>query len=430
MGTKSDSMTARLELPGKTLELPIVVGTEGEHAIDIRSLRKETGYITLDPGYSNTGSCQSEITFIDGEKGVLRHLGYPVEQIAENMTFVETALLLIKGAPPTLEEKNLFSAKLTNNAALHEGLRHHFDGFPPGAHPMAVLSAMINATSCYHPDLLEIGDEEHMLDVAAKLLSKVRTIAAYTYKTSRGEPLMYPDPNRTYCSNFLHMMFSSPYDEYDPPRPVINALKTFLILHADHEQNCSTATARMVGSSGANLFASVAAAVCALWGPLHGGANTGVIKMLQGIEKGDETVTSYVEKVKRKEELLWGFGHAVYKSFDPRVKLLRKSVNDLLEALETTDPLLDIARELSEVARSDEYFIERKLYPNVDFYSGILLRSIGIPVDMFTVMFAIGRMPGWIAQWAEGWRGRARLHRPRQVYMGEVKRDFVPIHQR
>ncbi len=423
-------MTARLELPEQTIDLPIVMGTQNERAIDIRALRRETGYITLDPGFSNTGSCRSTITFIDGERGILRYRGYPIEQIAERCTFTETCLLLLDGEAPSLERIDLFSTMLTGHALLHEGLRHHFEGFPPDAHPMAILSAMINAVSCYHPELLILGDEDHFLDAAAMLLSKVRTIAAFSYKKSRGEPIVYPDPNREYCNNFLHMMFSLPYAEFEPSTSVSRALRLFFILHADHEQNCSTSTARMVGSSGANLFASVAAAVCSLWGPLHGGANQRVIQMLEHIHGGGDTVEGLVEKVKSKEELLWGFGHAVYKNFDPRVALLHDAVKDVLEELSVKDPLVDIAAELQEVARSDEYFIERNLYPNVDFYSGILLRALRIPTDMYTVMFAIGRMPGWIAQWAEGWREHARLNRPRQIFDGRTERDFVPVKKR
>jgi citrate synthase len=426
----SAQAVARLELPEKTLDLPIVKGTEGELALDISELRTTTGYITLDPGFSNTGSCTSTITFIDGEQGILRYRGYPIEQVANNTSFSETALLLLNGTTPNLVQTEEFSRLLTDKAMLHEGLRHHFEGFPPDAHPMAILSAMINATGCYHPELLRTGDEDHLLAASASLLSKVRTIAAFSYKKSRGEPIIYPDPARDYCNNFLHMMFSLPYAEYDPTTAVVRALRLFLILHADHEQNCSTATARMVGSAGANLFASVAAAVCALWGPLHGGANTAVINMLRRIHEGGDTVAAMVERVKRKEDLLWGFGHAVYKNFDPRVNLLRQAAKDLLEEQSATDPLLDIAYELERVALEDSYFAERRLYPNVDFYSGILLRAIGIPVNMFTVMFAIGRMPGWIAQWAEAWRNRVRLHRPRQIYVGPEQRSFVPIGQR
>ncbi|MBW2263074.1 MAG: citrate synthase [Deltaproteobacteria bacterium] len=422
--------TASIDLMGETVELPIVEGSEGERAIDIRTLRKRTGYITLDDGYTNTGSCESAITFVNGEDGILRYGGYPIEQIARSTTFPEVALLLLQGAPPPARELKRFSQKLTEHAMLHEGLRHHFVGFPPEAHPMAILSAMINSVSCYHPDLLRIGDEEHLLDAAAKLLSKVRTIAAFSYKKSLGEPMIYPDAERGYVSNFLHMMFSKPYTEYEPSDEEVRAIQLFFILHADHEQNCSTATARMVGSSGANLFASVAAAVCALWGPLHGGANTNVIKMLEKIHEGGDSLSATIDRVKRKEELLWGFGHRVYKSSDPRVKLLRKACHDVFQAKGISDPLLDIAQELEQIAVKDDYFVERKLYPNVDFYSGILLRAIGIPLNMYTVMFAIGRMPGWIANWAESWRHGSRIHRPRQIYTGSTERDFVPIDRR
>jgi len=419
-----DRPTASLHLPNATLELPILTGTENEKAIDITQLRSKTGFITYDPAYSNTGSCSSEITFIDGEKGILRYCGYPIEQIAKEMSFSRTALLLIKGHIPNREESRTFTQLLTEHALLHEGLRHHFEGFPPDAPPMAILSAMINAISCYDVELLRIGDEEHLLRAAAKLMSKVRTIAAFSYKKNRGEPIIYPDPNREYCNNFLHMMFSLPYAEYEPPQSVVDALRTFLILHADHEQNCSTSTARMVGSSGANLFASTAAAVCALWGPLHGGANTRVIQMLQRIHEGGETIDKVIERVKKKEELLWGFGHAIYKTYDPRCEMLRHAVKGLLKDFNRTDPLQDIAYQLERVAREDDYFVERNLYPNVDFYSGLLLRAIGIPVNMFTVMFAIGRMPGWIAHWAEANRTRTRLHRPRQLYLGPTRREL------
>jgi citrate synthase len=422
---------ARLELPDRIVELDVLEGTEKERAIDIRKLRGQTGYITLDDGFTNTGSCTSDITFIDGEKGILRYRGFPIEQIAKHMSFSETALLLIGGTPPTARELAKFSGLLTEHALLHEGLRHHFEGFPPDAHPMAILSAMINSASCYHPDLLQTGDEEQFLVTASKLLSKVRTIAAFSYKMNRGEPIVYPDPGREYCSNFLHMMFSMPYKDYDPPKAVVNAMRLFFILHADHEQNCSTSTARMVGSSGANLFASVSAAVCALWGPLHGGANMRVIQMLQRIRDGEQTVDDLIGKVKKREDLMWGFGHRVYKNFDPRTSILKEACDELLESQGVPDPLLDIARELEEIAVKDEFFIERKLYPNVDFYSGILLRSIGIPLNMYTVMFAIGRMPGWIAHWAEAWRsGDTRISRPRQIYTGDGLRDFIPMDRR
>jgi len=428
--TPADHGIAQIQLPDQTIELPLVEGSEHELAIDIRTLRAKTGCITLDDGYTNTGSCASNITFIDGEQGVLRYRGFPIEEIARHTSFPETAYLLIQGQPATARQLKRFSDKLTEQAMLHEGLRHHFEGFPPDAHPMAILSAMINSVSCYHPELLEIGDEEHVLDAAAKLLSKVRTIAAFTYKKSRGEPIVYPDPNRDYCNNFLHMMFSVPYAEYEPSDPVVRAMRIFFILHADHEQNCSTSTARMVGSSGANLFASVSAAVCALWGPLHGGANMRVIQMLEKINSGEEGVGDIIARVKNKQAIMWGFGHRVYKNFDPRTKILKEACNDLLETLGKQDPLLGIARELEDVALNDEYFVERKLYPNVDFYSGLLLRSIGIPLNMFTVMFAIGRMPGWIAHWTERWRSGSRINRPRQIYTGPKLRSFVPIDRR
>jgi citrate synthase len=422
--------SVKLEYEGRCVELPMVEGSEGERALDIRRLRAETGWITLDDAYTNTGSCTSAITFIDGERGILQYRGYPIEQIATQMTFPETALLLLQGEAPSLRQREEFSSLLTQHAMLHEGLRHHFEGFPPSAHPMAILSAMINSVSCYHPELLEIGGEDHLMEAAAKLLSKVRTIAAFTYKKCQGCPIVYPNPNLDYVSNFLHMMFSLPYKPCEPLPEVVSALRQFFVLHADHEQNCSTSTARMVGSSGANLFASVSAAVCALWGRFHGGANMRVVQMLQAVASGEDTVDSLVEKAKRHEVRLWGFGHRVYKNFDPRATILKKACDDTLHALGKTDALLDIARQLEERATHDEYFLERNLYPNVDFYSGILLRAIGIPLEMYTVLFAIGRMPGWIANWAESWRSNARISRPRQVYTGPTPRHFVPVNER
>ncbi len=436
MSTNSDvsspTQTARLELPGKDpVQLPVEVGTENEHAVDISKLRSQTGYITLDNGYGNTGSCRSDITYIDGEKGILRHRGYAIEDLAASTTFIETAYMLIWGELPTADQLETMRRLLTEHELLHEGLRHHFEGFPPYGHPMAMLSAMINACSCYHPELLELEDEHHFEEATAKLLSKVRTIAAFSYRKSLGLPIVYPDPKRSYCNNFLHMMFSLPHVPYEPTREEVRALSLFLILHADHEQNCSTATVRMVGSSKANLFASVAAGVCALWGPLHGGANMRVIEMLENINAGDQSVDQVVEQVKKKEYLLWGFGHRVYKNFDPRALILKDAVDKLLEAKGIEDPLLDIAKQLESVATHDDYFLERKLYPNVDFYSGILLRAIGIPVNMFTVMFAIGRMPGWIANWYEVHKDpNGRIYRPRQVYTGPAKRPYVPLEER
>ncbi len=425
--------TAKIELPDHSLDLPVIVGTEQERAIDIAALRKETGYITLDEGYVNTGSCQSSITFIDGEKGILRYRGYPIEELAENSNFLEVAWMLIFGELPTARQLEAFERNVIRNAMLHQDMRHHFEGFPTTAHPMAVLSSMINACSCYHPELLEMDRIEELFpDLAAKLISKVATIAAFSYKKSVGQPQRYPDPNLPYCQMFLHCMFSVPYQRYEPEPEVVRALDLFLMLHADHEQNCSTSTARMVGSSGANLFASMAAAVCALWGPLHGGANQRCIEMLQQIHDDPElTVKKVVERVKRKEFRLMGFGHRVYKNFDPRAKILKHACDDLLEKLGKQDALLDIAEELEDVATNDDYFLERSLYPNVDFYSGIVLRALGIPVEMFTVMFAIGRMPGWIANWYEQHANpNKRISRPRQVYTGPTKRSYVPVDKR
>jgi citrate synthase len=423
--------TATLSLPDQQVELNIVEGTEAERGVDISSLRSDTGYITLDNGFANTGSCRSAITFIDGEQGILRYRGYPIEQLAESSTFIEVCWLLMYGELPSREQLSRFSDMLTEHELLHEGLRHHFEGFPPYGHPMAMLSSMINACSCYHPELLEIDDDDTFMESAAKLISKVRTIAAFSYKKSVGQRIEYPNPELSYCRNFLHMMFSIPHAAYKPEPEEIRALSLFLILHADHEQNCSTSTVRMVSSSGANLFASVAAGVCALWGPLHGGANMAVIDMLERIAEGGETVKTIVEKVKKKEFRLMGFGHRVYKNFDPRARILKKACDDLLNKLGIEDSLLDIAKELEDIATHDEYFLERKLYPNVDFYSGIVLRAIGLPLNMFTVMFAMGRMPGWIANWREAWKDPAgRISRPRQVYTGSNEREYLPIDQR
>ncbi len=424
---------AELKLPDGSIELPVVVGTENEHAVDITKLRSSTGYITLDSGYGNTGSCTSEICFINGEEGILRYRGYPIEQLAEKSTFVETAYLLIYGELPTADQLKAFSQSLTEHEMLHEGLSKAFEGFPPYGHPMAMLSAMINACSCYHPDLLEMTSEAHFATAAAKLISKVRSIAAYTYKHSIGQPYIQPDPNRKYCSNFLHMMFSLPNAIYEADPDVVQALNQILILHAEHEQNCSTSTVRMVGSAKANLFASIASGVCALWGPLHGGANVAVLDMLEELQASGGDVKGHMDKVKNKVEgvRLMGFGHRVYKNFDPRAKILKASADIVLDKLGVDDPLLDIARQLEEVALHDEYFIERKLYPNVDFYSGIIMRAMGIPVNMFTVMFAIGRLPGWIAHWYEVFRDpKARINRPRQIYTGSTVRDYMPMEQR
>ncbi len=427
------SHTCRIELDGKSEEFPIVEGSEQELAIDISSLRQRTGYITLDDGYGNTGSCSSSITYIDGDKGILRYRGVPIEQLAAHSTFVETAWLVIWGRFPTRRELDRFSEMLTEYELMHESLRSHFEGFPPHAPPMAILSAMINAVSCYEPEMMAIDSDEALEKTAARLVAKVRTIAAASYKMSVGQPFMYPRPEYHYCTNFLHMMFSLPYREYLPTPEAVRALNLFLILHADHEQNCSTSTVRMVASSGANMFASCAAGVCALWGPLHGGANVAVIEMLEYIRSSGMSVSEYVDKVKAKDSRLklMGFGHRVYRNFDPRSKILKAAADNMLESMQVNDSLLEIALELEAAALKDPYFIERRLYPNVDFYSGIILRAMGIPLDMFTVMFAIGRMPGWIANWREIHDdSSSRIYRPRQIYTGETVRDYVPLEER
>ncbi len=416
---------ASLHIGDERIDLPIVVGTEDERAIDISSLRGQTGYITLDDGYRNTGSCASGITFIDGEAGILRYRGYPIEQVAHKLGFVEASLMLIDGEVPKPARLSRFRDMLGEEAMLHEGLRDAFAGFPAGGHPMAILSAMINAVSCYHPQVMQVPDTGEAFDrTAAMLISKVRTIAAACYKTSIGEPMIYPDPSVPYTANFLHMMFSQPYQKAELDDDVVEALEMILILHADHEQNCSTSTVRMVGSSGANLFASCAAGVCALWGPLHGGANVAVIDQLTRIHESDLTVETFLDSVKAKKTKLFGFGHGVYKNYDPRAKILKQSADKVLKKLGVNDPLLGIARRLEEQALNDDYFKDRQLYPNVDFYSGILMRAMGIPVNMFTVLFAIGRMPGWIANWKEVRDRDSRIYRPRQVYTGPAERSL------
>ncbi len=426
------SEKAKLTIGDQTYELPTVMGSEGERAVDISTLRASSGHVTLDEGYMNTGSCRSAITFIDGERGILRYRGIPIEQLAKHSTFVETCWLLIYGELPTAPQLQNWSQLFTQYEMIHEGLYHHFDGFPASGHPMAVLSAMINAASCYQPGLLELDSEATLQVSAARLISKLRTISAAAYKTSVGQPIVYPKPHLDYCSNFLHMMFSLPFSDYEAPPEIVDALQLILILHADHEQNCSTSTVRMVASSGANMFACCAAAVCALWGPLHGGANTAVIEMLQRLHDQNIDLKDYIAEVKRKDSKLRlaGFGHRVYKSYDPRASILKERADSLLKTLKRPDPLLEIARRLEDIALSDSYFIERQLYPNVDFYSGILLREMGIPVDMFTVMFAMGRMPGWIANWKEVRDTENHLYRPRQVYIGDTVRDYVPARER
>ena len=435
MSESSNSETAKITLGENTYEFPVLTGTEGEKAIDIGTLRSQTGHIVYDEGFANTASCKSEITFIDGDKGRLSYRGIPIEVMAENSTFIETAYLIIYGQLPTRKEMSQFSQKVLRNASLHEAMMHFFDGgFPFTAHPMAILSSLLNSVGCYYPEMVtnqREQDLEHFDDAAALLLSKVRTIAAMAYRMKNGLPLIYPKRDLGYSQNFLHMMFTEPYHEYYPHDDVTKALDLILLLHADHEQNCSTSTVRMVASSGANLFASVSAGVCALWGPLHGGANQRVIQMLMEIHKSGDDGTAYIEAAKQGKTRLMGFGHRVYKTYDPRAKILRGAAEKVLSVVKVKDPLLDIAQRLEEKARSDPYFIERNLYPNVDFYSGIILKAIGMPLDMFTVMFAIGRMPGWIAHWREvASNPKGRIIRPRQVYVGFRTRNYIKMRYR
>jgi citrate synthase len=425
--------TAKLELDGRTYELPVVIGSENEKAIDISNLRQQTGYITLDDGYSNTGSCRSGITFIDGETGILRYRGIPIEELAEKSTFIETAYLIIYGRLPGSRELQRFSDLLTRNELLHEDMKYHFEGFPSNAHPMAILSSMINASACFYPECMSPFDPVTFDVEAARLISQVRTIAAFAFRKSRGLPIIYPKPVYKYTANFLHMMFSQPFADYDLKPEVVKALDLIFLLHADHEQNCSTATVRMTASSKANLFASAAAGVCALWGPLHGGANQAVIEMLEEIRASGDDGSKFLAEVKDKKSgrRLMGFGHRVYKNYDPRAKIIKAQCDRILNVLEVHDPLLDIAKKLEETALQDSYFVERKLYPNVDFYSGIIMRAIGIPVEMFTVIFAIGRMPGWIANYLEiSSEPATRIYRPRQVYVGLNKNAYTAVKDR
>jgi citrate synthase len=426
--------TAELKLEGKIYKLPVIEGTEHERAVDISSLRNDSGYITLDDSYGNTGSCRSQITFIDGEKGILRYRGIPIEELAERSTFIEVAHLIVMGKLPSSAELRRFSELLTENEMLHEDMKYHFEGFSASAHPMAILSAMINAASCFYPELLTSETMRTHFEVeAARLLSKVRTIAAFAYRKSLGLPIIYPRPDYKYTANFLHMLFSLPFKDYELKPEMVRALDLIFLLHADHEQNCSTATVRMVASSRANLFASAAAGVCALWGPLHGGANQAVLEMLNEIHRSGDDGSRFIAAAKDKQsgKRLMGFGHRVYKNYDPRAKIIKRACDEVLEKLHVQDPLLDIAKHLEEAALKDPYFVERKLYPNVDFYSGIIMRAIGIPIEMFTVIFAIGRMPGWIANFKEVMEDpQSRIYRPRQIYTGPPLNHYVPIKER
>lgn len=421
---------ATLVLDGNEYELPTIVGSEGEVGIDVTSLRRQSGAVTFDPGYGNTGACQSAITFIDGERGILRYRGYPIEELAHNARFTEVCYLLIYGHLPDSTELAAFRNGLTYHSLIHEDMKKFFEGYPPSAHPMAILASMVSALSTYYPD--SETDEDVDLNII-RLLAKAKTIAAFSYKKSIGQPFVYPINALTYTENFLHMMFAVPTEPYEVPKVLNKALNLLLILHADHEQNCSTSTVRMVGSSGANLFASISAGVSALWGPLHGGANQEVIQMLERIHQDGGNHEKFVERAKDRSSgfRLMGFGHRVYKNFDPRALILKEAADEVLNELGIHDPLLDIAKNLEEVALQDDYFVERKLYPNVDFYSGILYRAMGIPTDMFTVMFALGRLPGWIAHWKEMSEDPAtRIARPRQIYTGPGVRSFVPLDQR
>jgi citrate synthase len=425
--------TAKIIIDGQTYDLPVVTGSQGEMALDISALRKRTGLITLDPGYANTGSCESSITFMNGEKGILRYRGIPIEQLAENSTFVETAYLLINAELPTRKELTRFSIMLNDHSLVHEDMLFFFENFPRRAHPMGILSSMVNALRAFYPELPERTDEEEVNITFARLLSKVRTLAAMSYKMSLGHKVVYPSHKLSYCANFLNMMFDSPVRPYTLDKDVIKALEVFWILHADHEQNCSTAAVRLVGSARVNLYAAISAGISALWGPLHGGANQAVVEMLQEIYDNGGDPAPFIRKAKDKKDpfRLMGFGHSVYKTYDPRARIMEKICNKILKKLKRKDPLLDIARKLEEVALKDPYFVDHNLYPNVDFYSGILMRSIGIPLDMFTVMFAIGRLPGWISQWKESIEDpKWKLHRPRQIYIGSKERNFVPIEDR
>ncbi|HLF56789.1 MAG TPA: citrate synthase [Thermoanaerobaculia bacterium] len=417
--------TAKLILDGKDHEFPLVRGSEGEVGIDISQLRAQTRAITLDEGYGNTGSCQSAITFIDGEQGILRYRGIPIEELAD-ARFTEVAYLLIYGELPSAAELAGWREKLTRHSLLHEDMKKFFEGFPASAHPMAILSAMVASLSTYYPD-----DQDLDLNIV-RLLAKAKTIAAFSYKKSIGQPFMYPLNRLSYSENFLQMMFAVPAEPYVVSPVVDRALNLLLILHADHEQNCSTSTVRMVCSSGANMFAAISAGVCALWGPLHGGANQAVIEMLERIAADGGDYAKYVEMAKEKSSgfRLMGFGHRVYKNFDPRSRILKTAADEVLSELGVRDPLLEVAKGLEEVALSDDYFVEKKLYPNVDFYSGILYRAMGIPTNMFTVMFALGRLPGWIAHWKEMREAGSRINRPRQIYIGRNKTPWVPVEQR
>lgn len=427
------SEIAKLELNGQTYEFPVIEGSENEKAIDISSLRDKTGYITMDQGFKNTGSCKSSITFLDGEIGILRYRGYPIEQLAEKASFLEVAYLLIYGELPSKTELDSFINSITKHTLIHEDMKQFFEAYPAKAHPMGVLASMICSLSTFYPESLDPNRSAEAKNLTIhRLLGKLPTLAAWSHKNAMRHPFMYPKNSLDYCSNFLHMMFAMPTEEYTVDPVISAALNKLLILHADHEQNCSTATVRVVGSSQSNLYSTVSAGISALWGPLHGGANQEVIEMLEQIQNDGGDVDKWVLKAKDKNDpfRLMGFGHRVYKNFDPRAKIIKVACDDILAQLKVNDPLLAIAKKLEQVALEDEYFKSRNLYPNVDFYSGIIYKALNIPTEMFTVMFAIGRLPGWIAQWKEMTEGKEPIGRPRQIYTGAVERDYVDISKR
>jgi len=427
------SEIAKVELDGTTYEFPVITGTENEKAIDISKLRDVTGYVTLDTGYKNTGATKSAITFLDGEEGILRYRGYSIEQLAEKASFIEVAYLLIYGELPTQQQLDNFTNSITKHTLVHEDMKQFFEAYPAKAHPMGVLASMVCSLSTFYPESLDSNRSAEAKDLTIhRLLAKLPTLAAWSYKNAMRHPFMYPKNSYDYCKNFLHMMFAMPTEDYEIDPVVVDALNKLLILHADHEQNCSTSTVRIVGSSQANLYASISAGISALWGPLHGGANQEVIEMLEQIHQDGGDVDKWVAKAKDKDDpfRLMGFGHRVYKNFDPRAKIIKKACDDILEKLGINDPMLSIAKRLEQVALEDEYFKARNLYPNVDFYSGIIYKALGIPTEMFTVMFAIGRLPGWIAQWKEMTENKEPIGRPRQIYTGATPREYVEIAKR
>ncbi|MEN9370247.1 MAG: hypothetical protein RI952_1112 [Bacteroidota bacterium] len=427
------SNTAEITLDGKTFSFPVITGTEGEKAIDISKLRDETGYVTLDTGYKNTGATKSAITFLDGELGVLKYRGYPIEQLAEKSTFIEVAFLLIYGELPTKAQLDAFSYEMSRHTLIHEDMKKFFDGYPSKAHPMGQLVSLVCSLSSFYPESLETNPNPEGIELTIiKLLAKMSTIVSWIHKKSLGHPLIYPQNKLDYVSNFLNMTFGNRTEEYVIDPVVVDAMNKLLILHADHEQNCSTSTVRIVGSSDANLYASVASGISALWGPLHGGANQAVIEMLEAIKADGGDADKWLAKAKDKNDpfRLMGFGHRVYKNFDPRATIIKEACDNVLNKLGVNDPILDIAKKLEQAALSDPYFIERKLYPNVDFYSGIIYRAIGFPTEMFTVLFALGRLPGWIAQWKEMHENNEPIGRPRQIYVGKTNRDYEIIAKR